>query len=365
MASEHSSSGPALHEMTPAIISSRLMPNPSPSTLFVPPLRSDWDLLFQPLFDELLTPLPSVDHPALKVIASMAEVVAPKPAISIGLPSSTIVKQDAPSPNKVMVITLKWIYKVKLDELGGILKNKARLVAHGYRQEEGIDFEESFASVARLEAIRNFLVFSANMNMVVYQTDVKTAFLNGNLQEEVYVSQPDGSVDPTLFIYKEGKELLLVQIYVDDIIFAVSTPELCDLFAKIIGIFINQLKYALKTLKKYGFDTCDLVDTPMVEKSKLDKDKEVKVVDPSHYRGSTHRKALTYGQKDLSVSKKNRQSGTMLVIKAESAAICQYGKLNILALSDCCDQISGLYTSRLLDAASKKVQNLLKKGLLV
>ncbi|GKF00110.1 retrovirus-related pol polyprotein from transposon TNT 1-94 [Tanacetum coccineum] len=81
------------------------------------------------------------------------------------------------------------IYKVKLDELGGILKNKAQLVARGYRQEEGIDFEESFASVARLEAIRIFLTFAAHMNMVIYQMDVKTAFLNGNLREEVYKLQ--------------------------------------------------------------------------------------------------------------------------------------------------------------------------------
>ncbi|GKE17522.1 retrovirus-related pol polyprotein from transposon TNT 1-94 [Tanacetum coccineum] len=258
-----------------------------------------------------------------------------------------------PRPDKVVVITLKWIYKVKLDELGGILKNKARLVALGYRQEEGIDFEESFAPVARLEAIRIFLAFAAHMNMVVYQMDVKTAFLNGNLREEVYVSQPDsfvdldnpnhvyklkkalyglkqaprawygmlspflisqefskGLVDPTLFIRKEGKELLLVQVYVDDIIFDASTSELCDLFAKIMcskfkmsimgkisfflglqifqnprGIFINQLKYALESLKKYGFDSCDPVDTPMVDKSKLDEDKEGKAVDLSQYRG--------------------------------------------------------------------------------
>nr|GEX07170.1 retrovirus-related Pol polyprotein from transposon TNT 1-94 [Tanacetum cinerariifolium] len=92
-----------------------------------------------------------------------------------------------PRPDKVMVITLKWIYKVKLDELRGI-KNKARLVARGYRQEEGIDFEESFAPVAILEAIRIFLAFAAH--------NVKTAFLNGNLWEEVFVSQPDGFVDP-------------------------------------------------------------------------------------------------------------------------------------------------------------------------
>ncbi|GKF67608.1 retrovirus-related pol polyprotein from transposon TNT 1-94, partial [Tanacetum coccineum] len=92
--------------------------------------------------------------------------------------------------------TLKWIYKVKFDELGGILKNKARLVARGYRQEDGINFEESFAPVARLEAMRIFLAFAAHMNMVVYQMNMKTAFLNGNLREEVYVSQLDGFVDP-------------------------------------------------------------------------------------------------------------------------------------------------------------------------
>nr|GEW07861.1 retrotransposon protein, putative, unclassified [Tanacetum cinerariifolium] len=195
-----------------------------------------------------------------------------------------------------MVITLKWIYKVKLDELGGILKNKARLVARGYHEEEGIDFEECFSSVARLKAIRIFLAFATHMNMVVYQMDVKTAFLNG-------------SVDPTIFIHRDDKELHLVQIYVDDIMFAASTPELCDLFAKIMCskfkmsmmekitffirlqisksprcIFINQSKYALESLNKFGFDSCDPMDTPMVEKSKLDEDKEGKTVDPSHYR---------------------------------------------------------------------------------
>ncbi|GKD76871.1 retrovirus-related pol polyprotein from transposon TNT 1-94, partial [Tanacetum coccineum] len=87
-----------------------------------------------------------------------------------------------PPPDKVMVITLKWIYKVKLDELGGILKNKAHLVARGYRQEVGIDFEESFAIVAILDAIRIFLAFAAHMNMIVYQMFVKTTFLNDILR---------------------------------------------------------------------------------------------------------------------------------------------------------------------------------------
>nr|GEV71298.1 hypothetical protein [Tanacetum cinerariifolium] len=215
-----------------------------------------------------------------------------------------------PRPDKVMVITLKWIYKVKLDELGGNLKNKARLVARSYRQEERIDFEESFAPVARLEAIRIFLAYAAHKNIVVYQIDVKTAFLNGNLREEVYVSQPDGFVDQDNPNQVNGNDLLLVQIYVDDIIFAASTLELCDLFANLMyskfkmsmmgkisfflglqisqsprGIFINQSKYALESLKKYDFEYYDPVDTLMVEKSKLDEDKEGKAIDPSHYHG--------------------------------------------------------------------------------
>nr|GFC45396.1 retrovirus-related Pol polyprotein from transposon TNT 1-94 [Tanacetum cinerariifolium] len=101
-----------------------------------------------------------------------------------------------PQPDCVMIIMLKWIYKVKLDEYGDVLKNKAWLVAKGYRQEEGIDFEESFAPVAHIEAIHIFIANAASRNMIVYQMDVKTAFLNGELKEEVYVSQPEGFVDP-------------------------------------------------------------------------------------------------------------------------------------------------------------------------
>nr|GEX38380.1 hypothetical protein [Tanacetum cinerariifolium] len=99
IASKHSSSEPALYEMTPTTISSGLVPNPPPSTSFVPPLRTDWDLLFQPLFDELLTPLPSVNFPTPEVIALIDKLVAPEPAASTGLPSSTTIDQDAPSPS--------------------------------------------------------------------------------------------------------------------------------------------------------------------------------------------------------------------------------------------------------------------------
>nr|GEV17302.1 retrovirus-related Pol polyprotein from transposon TNT 1-94 [Tanacetum cinerariifolium] len=236
-------------------------------------------------------------------------------------------KKSSMSSNALVYGNLMWIYKVKLDELGGILKNNAQLVARGYRQEEEIVFEDFFASVERLEAIRIFLAYATHMNMVVYQMDVKTAFLNA--EEALYglkqalrawydmlssflISQDfsKGLVNPTLFICRDGKELLLVHIYVNDIIFAASTPELCDLFAKFMclkfkmsmmgkisfflglqisqsprGIFINQSKYALKSLMKYIFDSCDLVDTPMVEKSKLDEDKEGKPIDLSHYHG--------------------------------------------------------------------------------
>ncbi|GJS19949.1 copia protein [Tanacetum coccineum] len=101
-----------------------------------------------------------------------------------------------PQPDCVMIIALKWIYKVKLDEYGDVLKNKARLVAKGYRQEEGIDFKESFAPVARIKAIRIFIANVASKKITIYQMDVKTTFLNDELKEEVYVSQPEGFVDP-------------------------------------------------------------------------------------------------------------------------------------------------------------------------
>ncbi|GKD41507.1 retrovirus-related pol polyprotein from transposon TNT 1-94, partial [Tanacetum coccineum] len=252
------STGPAPSFLTPRQISSWLVPNPIPSTPYVPPINKEIDLLFQPMFDEYLEPL----H--VKIPVSPAPVVQ-VPVNSAGTPSSTTIDQDAtslshspsssalqspslhqgvtaestliednpfalvdnnpfinvfapepssdasssgdlclaespyelvPQPDCVMIIALKWIYKVKLDEYGDVLKNKARLVAKGYQQEEGIDFEESFAPVSRIEAIRIFIANVASRNMTIYQMDVKTAFLNGELNEEVYVSQLEGFVDP-------------------------------------------------------------------------------------------------------------------------------------------------------------------------
>ncbi|KAJ9544484.1 hypothetical protein OSB04_024191 [Centaurea solstitialis] len=239
------------------------------------------------------------------------------------------------------------------DEIGTIIRNKARLVAQGYRQEEGIDYDETFAPVARLEAIRLFLAFAAHMNFKVYQMDIKNAFLNGKLNEDVYVAQPPGFVDPkfpdhvyklnkalyglkqaprawydtlstfllskgfvrgkidsTLFLKKYPKHILLVQIYVDDIIFGSTNPKLCEKFELLMkseykmsmmgeltfflglqikqsekGIFINQGKYVHEMLKKFDLTSCTPMKTPMAPPLSLDKDSKGKPVDVTLYRG--------------------------------------------------------------------------------
>nr|GEX53363.1 retrovirus-related Pol polyprotein from transposon TNT 1-94 [Tanacetum cinerariifolium] len=231
------------------------------------------------------------------------------------------------------------------------LINKSRFVAKGYAQKEGVDFEESFAPVARLEAVRLFIAYAAHKSFTIYQMDVKTAFLYGPLKEEVYVNQPDGfvdpyhpdkvyrlkkvlyglkqalrawydelsnflvskgfskgSIDPTLFITKNRGDILLVQIYVDDIIFGSTNPKLSKQFEKLIhikfemsmmgelkfflgiqihqsphGIFINQVKYAQEILIKHGMTSCDSVGTPMATKH-LDADVSGTSVDQTKYR---------------------------------------------------------------------------------
>ncbi|GJR78811.1 retrovirus-related pol polyprotein from transposon TNT 1-94 [Tanacetum coccineum] len=256
-----------------------------------------------------------------------------------------------PPPDCAKIIALKWIYKVKLDEYGDVLKNKARVVAKGFCQEEGLDFEESIAPVAKLEAIIIFLANAASKNMMVYQLDVETAFLNGKLKE-VYVSQPEGFidpdcpnhiyrlkkalyglnqaprawydtfskfllaqgfskgvVDPTLFIRKQETHSTFQNI-VDDIIFALTDPRDYDHFSNEMsskfqmsmmgqisfflglqisqnprGIFINQSKYAKEILKKFDLHNSDPVDTPMVERTKLDEDLSGIPVDQTRYRG--------------------------------------------------------------------------------
>ncbi|KAL8087865.1 hypothetical protein AgCh_037851 [Apium graveolens] len=195
-----------------------------------------------------------------------------------------------PAPKNRSVIGTKWVFRNKMDENGIVTRNKARLVAKGYSQEEGIDYDETFAPVARLEAIRIFLAFAAHSNFKVYQMNVKSAFLNGELEEEVYVQQPPSFEDPefldfvyqllkalyglketidkTLFYKQYGGDMILVQIYVDDIIFGSTNEKLCQRFSKLMqseyemsmmgelsyflglqvsqrsdGIFISQTKY--------------------------------------------------------------------------------------------------------------------------
>ncbi|GKE91529.1 retrovirus-related pol polyprotein from transposon TNT 1-94, partial [Tanacetum coccineum] len=256
-----------------------LVSNPIPQQPCNPPQRDDWDLLFQPMFDEYFNPstiavcpvlvaatpravdltdshvstsidqdasstsIPSTqdqehsliiwtkNHPIANVIGDPSRSVSIRKQLqtdamwcyfdafltsvkpkkfkqAMNKPSWIDAMQEeihecerlqvwelVPCPDKVMLIKLKWIYKVKTDEFGRVLKNKARIVAQGFKQGEGINFEESFAPVARIEAIRIFLASAANKNMMIFQMDVKTAFSNGELKEEVYVSQPKGFVD--------------------------------------------------------------------------------------------------------------------------------------------------------------------------
>nr|GEU73079.1 retrovirus-related Pol polyprotein from transposon TNT 1-94 [Tanacetum cinerariifolium] len=270
MASDQFCLGPEPQLLTPRTLSSGLVPNPPSATPYVPPTMKDWDILFQPMFDEYFSPPPSV-------ATLVPAVVALEPADSTGTPSLTTIDQDAPSPNNDPffgalipepnseepssrdVITtnvhsinqppehlielknykkaLKEAFrietvqeelneferiKVKLDDLGAVLKNNARLVAKGYHQKEGIDFEESFAPVARLEAIRIFIVYVAHKNMIVYQIDVKTAFLNGILREKVYVSQPDGFVDQDNTNHVIMNPLVAQQVALDDALVALD-----------------------------------------------------------------------------------------------------------------------------------------------
>ncbi|GJT07452.1 retrovirus-related pol polyprotein from transposon TNT 1-94 [Tanacetum coccineum] len=226
----------------------------------------------------------------------------------------------------------KWVFRNKLDENGIVSRNKARLVAQGYNQQEGIDYDETYAPVARLESIRILLAYACALDFKLFQMDVKSAFLNGFINEEVYVAQPPGfidfekpdhvyklkkalyglkqapkawydrlkaflikheykigMVDNTLFTKKKSSNLIIVQIYVDDIIFGSTCQDMCDEFAKIMhdefemsmmgelnfflglqikqmedGIFFNQSKYIKEMLKKFGLEDSKPMKTPIV-----------------------------------------------------------------------------------------------------
>ncbi|GJY87521.1 putative ribonuclease H-like domain-containing protein [Tanacetum coccineum] len=255
-------------------------------------------------------------------------------------------------PKGHRAIGTKWVYRNKKDERGIVIKNKARLVAQGHTQEEGIDYDEVFAPVARIEAIRMFLAYASYMGFMVYQMDVKSAFLYGQIEEEVYVCQPPGFEDPdhpdkvykvvkalyglhqaprawydtlanyllcngfqrgkidqTLFIKRQKGHILLVQIYVDDIIFGSTKKELCDEFEKLMkdkfqmssigeltfflglqiqqkkkGIFISQDKYVNEILRKFNYTDVKSASTPTDLEKPLVQDGDAADVDEHLYR---------------------------------------------------------------------------------
>ncbi|GJZ47214.1 retrovirus-related pol polyprotein from transposon TNT 1-94 [Tanacetum coccineum] len=334
------SSGPEPIMMTPRQLKSGLVPT-----------DKELEMLFQPMFDEHLEQS-QVNEPVPSATEINAHVVPPGTSLStmiaLDAPSTSSAQSSSGNVNSAEPIQVnyppdhlrRWTKDHPLDNIVGNPSRPVSTRKQSHQNRGHQNLEESFAPVARIEAIRIFIANAATKNMIIYQMDVKTAFLNGDLQEEVFVSQPKGFedqenpthvyhlkkalyglkqaprawydtlskfllannffkgvVDPTLFTRKSGKHILLVQIYVDDIIFASTDHNACNIFSKEMsskfqmsmmgqmsfflglqvsqspgGIFINQAKYALETLKKYGMDLSDPVDTPMVDRLKLDED---------------------------------------------------------------------------------------------
>ncbi|GJU65530.1 retrovirus-related pol polyprotein from transposon TNT 1-94 [Tanacetum coccineum] len=408
MASEQFSSGPGPQLLTPGIISSRLVPNrPSPTPVVSPvsaaaaPRPADPTGTPSSTTIDQDTPSPSTsqtpqetqssvipsgveehfhdieDHPLDIVIGSPSRLVSTRHQLqneALFCYIDAFLTSVEPKNYKEALKESSWIETMQ-EELNEFERLEVRLVARGYHQEEGTDFEESFTPVARLEAIRIFIAYAAHKNITVYQMDVKTTFLNGILREEVYVSQPDGfidqdnpnhvyklkkalyglkqaprawydllssfllsqkfskgTVDLTLFTRKEGKEILLMSM-----MGKMSFFLRIQISQSSRGIFLNQSKYALEIIKKYGMETSDLVDTPMVEKSKLDEDPQGKAVDPTRYRGMIG--SLMYLTSSLWYSKDSCIALTAFA-DADHAG-CQDTKkeAEYIALSGCCAQI--------------------------
>nr|GEU81180.1 hypothetical protein [Tanacetum cinerariifolium] len=215
------------------------------------------------------------DHPLEQVIGNPSQSIRTRRQLESD--GEMYVWELVDRPLCKNVINMKWLWKNKRDEENTVIRNKSCLVAKGYAQKERVDFEESFAPVTRLEAVRLFIAYAAHKSFTVYQMDIKTTFLYGPLKEEVYVNQPDrfvdpyhhdkvyrlknalyglkqapsawydelsnflvskwfskGSIDLTLFITKHGEDILLVQIYVDDIIFGSTNPKLSKQFEKLM-----------------------------------------------------------------------------------------------------------------------------------
>nr|GEV74968.1 hypothetical protein [Tanacetum cinerariifolium] len=206
-----------------------------------------------------------------------------------------------PTPDNISPLTLKWLFKNKHDEEQTAIRNKSRLVVRGYHQEEGIDFEESFALVARMEAIRIFLAYAIHKSFSVFQMDVKTAFLHGSLKEDVYVCQPEGfiDVDHPNHVYKLKNALYGLKqaprAWYDELSMFLLHNHFFrgtidpTLFIRRFHDDILVSNYVLEILKKYGMESCDPVGTPMENKDKLDLDQNGTPVDATKYRKPTEK----------------------------------------------------------------------------
>ncbi|GJZ67581.1 putative ribonuclease H-like domain-containing protein [Tanacetum coccineum] len=209
-------------------------------------------------------------------------------------------------PKGKHAIGIKWVYRSNKDERGIVVRNKARMVAQGYTQEEGIDYDEVFAPVARIEAIRLFFAYASFMGFIVYQMDVKSAFLYGTIKEEAYVCQPLGFEDPQFpdKVYKVEKALYglheaprawyeILSTYllengfrrgtIDKTLFIKKDKGL-QVKQKDDGIFISQDKYVADILKKFDFVIVKTASTLIKTNKALLKDEEAKDVDVHLYR---------------------------------------------------------------------------------
>ncbi|GJT51909.1 putative ribonuclease H-like domain-containing protein [Tanacetum coccineum] len=231
----------------------------------------------------------SEDDSSPKVVnAARQHVNTASPEVNTGRFKLNTIDPSIDLPNGKRVIGTKWVFRNKKDERGIVIRNKARLVAQGHRQEEGIDYEEVFALVARIESIRLFLAYASFMGFLVYQMDVKSAFLYGTIQEEVYVTQPPGFKDPDHLdkVYKMVKALYGLHqaprawSMLMTLSLALQTKELCTRFEKLMKdkfqiIFMGELTFFL------GLQSAS---TPIDLEKPLVKDGDANDVDVHLYR---------------------------------------------------------------------------------
>ncbi|GKB17284.1 putative ribonuclease H-like domain-containing protein [Tanacetum coccineum] len=269
-------------------------------------------------------------------------------------------------PNKKGAIGTKWVFRNKKYKRGIMIRNKARLIAQGYTQEVDIDYDEIFAPVARIEAIRLFLAYASFKDFVVYQMDVKR-FEDPDFPDIVYKVEKAlyglhqaprawyetlstylldngferGKIDKTLFIRRHKGDILLVQVYVDDIIFGLTNKKLCIAFKKLMhekfqmssmgeltfflglqveqkkdGIFISQNKYVGEILKKFGFTEVKTASTPMETQKPLLKDEDGEEVDVHMYRSMIGSLMyLTSSRPDIMFAVKAKKSVRLMIEK--------------------------------------------------